>query len=65
MFLLLRMPQFYNYLFLGDQLAKLGQKLESWWNDSFVVQSTVYVCASIIILGFAPSHVTPFVYFQF
>jgi D-alanyl-lipoteichoic acid acyltransferase DltB (MBOAT superfamily) len=36
-----------------------------WWQSSIGAQFACYVSLAIIILGFAPAHVAPFIYFQF
>jgi alginate O-acetyltransferase complex protein AlgI len=39
--------------------------LSRWWESSIPAHVVVYTALSVLILGFAPSHVEPFIYFQF
>src|SRR5262249_23196826 len=36
-----------------------------WWDNALGARVVVYASLAIVILGFAPSHVEPFIYFQF
>lgn len=40
-------------------------RLERWWHSSVPAQVVVYVTLAIMILGFAPGKMEPFIYFQF
>ncbi len=59
-----------------DKVAKQGEHgsaavknlmtaAASWWQTSMPAQIAVYASIAIIILGFAPRQVAPFIYFQF
>lgn len=39
--------------------------INNWWDHSFAARIVVYATMSIIVLGFAPGRVEPFIYFQF
>lgn len=41
------------------------QALSNWWHASLPAKAVVYASLALIILGFAPGHVEPFIYFQF
>jgi alginate O-acetyltransferase complex protein AlgI len=45
--------------------STLIHNLNSWWLHSIPAQTAVYASMAIVILGFAPSQVAPFIYFQF
>jgi alginate O-acetyltransferase complex protein AlgI len=40
-------------------------KLNDWWLHSAPAQAVVYASMALVILGFAPMEVSPFIYFQF
>jgi hypothetical protein len=40
-------------------------KLKDWWLHSTPAQVVVYASMALVILGFAPMQVSPFIYFQF
>ena len=44
---------------------RLVSWLSRWWQTSFCARATGYACLALIILGFAPEDVAPFIYFQF
>jgi hypothetical protein len=37
----------------------------SWWDDSLHVRAITYATIALVILGFAPGKIAPFIYFQF
>jgi alginate O-acetyltransferase complex protein AlgI len=39
--------------------------LVAWWNDSTHVRAVSYVAIALLIIGFAPGKIAPFIYFQF
>jgi alginate O-acetyltransferase complex protein AlgI len=39
--------------------------IRAWWHNSIPVRVAAYACLSVVILGFAPEEVAPFIYFQF
>jgi len=59
LFLLLRSPAIANFS------AQLVNNIQSYWRSSMPFRVAVYSVIALIILGFAPSTVTPFIYFQF
>jgi hypothetical protein len=36
-----------------------------WWNAALPVRVVAYVSLAIVIMGFAPGTISPFIYFQF
>jgi alginate O-acetyltransferase complex protein AlgI len=57
-------------VYLG--LSKAGERkipvlapLQAWWQRSLPLRATSYACLAVLILGFAPEDVAPFIYFQF
>lgn len=48
----------------GDQFIGL-RKLVRLWSNSAPVRYVTYACIGLLILGFAPSKMSPFIYFQF
>jgi D-alanyl-lipoteichoic acid acyltransferase DltB (MBOAT superfamily) len=43
----------------------LAKNIISWWRSSLPAQIASYATLAIIIMGFAPEDVAPFIYFQF
>jgi hypothetical protein len=41
------------------------KKLVQMWDRSTPVRYLTYACIGLLILGFAPSKMSPFIYFQF
>ncbi len=55
---------------VGPELMKSTQlidvkKLAQVWDNSAPVRYVTYACVGLLILGFAPSKMSPFIYFQF
>ncbi len=44
---------------------KYAQSIVQWWLHSAPAQTVAYLSIAIVILGFAPMQVAPFIYFQF
>lgn len=56
------------YLFFAKQAergATFFAPITSWWHRSAPARVVGYACLGIVILGFAPEDVAPFIYFQF
>jgi alginate O-acetyltransferase complex protein AlgI len=45
--------------------APLIARLNGWWQSSLPAQIVIYASLAIVILGFAPGKMEPFIYFQF
>lgn len=43
----------------------LVSRIDRWWHGSLPAQLVVYASLAIVILGFAPGKMEPFIYFQF
>lgn len=58
-----------SFLFLKSMVEKSGSHLvhqvQAWWLQSIPAQAFAYASLAIVILGFAPLQVAPFIYFQF
>lgn len=46
-------------------LPKMVTAISSFWNESLPARLIAYTSVALIILGFAPLQVSPFIYFQF
>jgi alginate O-acetyltransferase complex protein AlgI len=46
-------------------LHTLSAPVRFFWNGSLPARAAVYATIALVILGFAPEHATPFIYFQF
>lgn len=63
----------YAAFLTAEQLAKAIEKKElpvlspamSYWNNSWPTRAAAYVSIGLLIMGFAPGDVAPFIYFQF
>jgi D-alanyl-lipoteichoic acid acyltransferase DltB (MBOAT superfamily) len=44
---------------------RLVEPVRQWWNSSVPARVVACACVAIIILGFAPGRLAPFIYFQF
>jgi hypothetical protein len=47
-----------SYTWLVNAIMKI-------WRNSVPVRAVIYVSVALVILGFAPSKMSPFIYFQF
>lgn len=45
--------------------ASLIESIFAWWNGSVAAQIVAYAAVAVVILGFAPGRLAPFIYFQF
>lgn len=60
LFLILRSISSNNYLW-----RQFTEQVQLYWQGSRVLRFGTYTSVALIILGFAPGTVTPFIYFQF
>ncbi len=60
LFLLLRSIPSNNHFW-----QQLTRPIQKYWQESPALRAVACVCIALIILGFAPGRVTPFIYFQF
>jgi alginate O-acetyltransferase complex protein AlgI len=42
-----------------------AEGVAQWWQNSFAAQAVTYASVALIVLGFAPGKMEPFIYFQF
>lgn len=65
----LALSMYWSYLIVKAMIengtSKVSKTLVGWWNDSAPAQAVAYLSVALIILGFAPLKVAPFIYFQF
>lgn len=45
--------------------ARFTPSLQTWWNSSIPLRIASCLVVAVLIVGFAPSKLTPFIYFQF
>ena len=66
-FLLLRRfhESIMGFLSKTFNLPELQIRIAAWWSASLPAQVVAYASLAIIILGFTPGRVAPFIYFQF
>lgn len=48
-----------------SSVRKAAQPLLNWWDSSRMARAVAYSSVALIILGFAPGRMAPFIYFQF
>src|SRR5262249_12526477 len=48
-----------------SQLNPTLTSIVTWWNNSAHARVVSYVALALIIIGFAPGKIAPFIYFQF
>lgn len=48
-----------------SSVRKAAQPLLNWWDSSRMARVVAYSSVALIILGFAPGRMAPFIYFQF
>jgi alginate O-acetyltransferase complex protein AlgI len=59
------------YLLAGKLIRELpptlttASRVAMWWNNSLPAHAVAYAALGLVIMGFAPGKVAPFIYFQF
>ncbi len=65
----LALSLYWSFLLLKTFFEKSNNKFATavmhWWLQSAPAQTVAYLSIAIVILGFAPMQVAPFIYFQF
>jgi hypothetical protein len=49
-------------MFQGNRIIGTVQSV---WQNSIAARAVSYAAVGLVILGFSPEHVAPFIYFQF
>ena len=57
--------RFLSFKVTGGEQFGLSQRLWQLWNEFAPVRYATYVSIGLLILGFAPNKMSPFIYFQF